>query len=85
MARRLTDRELQSKLANGLKRCRHKRGLSLHEAALKLTALGIPCTRNSLMQYERTGPTGRVLSAIYLPQVAKLYKCKVSDLYGLRQ
>ncbi len=70
-------------LARGLKTARQQAGLSAKEAAERLTAAGVSCTRGTLLAWERGGGrTSREPFASDLWLISQAYGCSANDLFS---
>jgi len=80
------DIDRRTALGRGLKTARNRAGLSVKEAASKLSSLGLECKRGTLLAWERGGGrSSREPFASDLGVIAALYGCRVDEFFPLDQ
>jgi transcriptional regulator with XRE-family HTH domain len=79
------DCERRTILGAGLKMARKRAGLSAKKAVSLLLEKGLPCTRGTLLAWERGGGlTSREPFASDLTVLASAYGCSVQDFFGVK-
>jgi transcriptional regulator with XRE-family HTH domain len=76
------DIDRRTALGRGLKTARNRAGMTVKEAASKLSSLGLECKRGTLLAWERGGGrSSREPFASDLAVIATLYGCQVNEFF----